>query len=111
VYRKQLFGQVCQTVALSVPFTQYTVGQVIPLSATATCTGGSAVYRFEYRPGTASTEPWVVIQDWGVATAQWDTTGLPPGTYPVYVDARNGANPPDNESSASFNVTLVAPGP
>lgn len=82
-------GTTCSTVTLATaPASPQGTGITVTLTGAATCTNGAtAEYQFSYKgPGaTAST----VIRAYGTAAStQWNTTGLPVGTYQVIVQSR-----------------------
>jgi alpha-tubulin suppressor-like RCC1 family protein len=87
-----LVGDVCPSVALGVsPTGIQAVGTSLTFTALATCTGGTAQYKFARRP--AGTLTYTDFQDWSTdPVATWDTTGTAAGQYNVIVYARSGTN-------------------
>jgi alpha-tubulin suppressor-like RCC1 family protein len=100
-----LVGDVCPSVTLTAsPTGIQAPGTGITFDALASCTGGTAQYRFERRsPGSAV---WQELRDWSTtANLSWDTTGQPVGAHGIRVHARAGTNLVI-ESTRTMTVTL-----
>ena len=78
----------CTAVSLSAsPASPQTVGASVGLTASATCPVGTTP-EFHFRTQTPS-GTWQTLRIWDTSnTATWDTTGAEPGSYTVYVLAR-----------------------
>jgi len=82
------------------------VGTQVSLTASATCTGGTAQYRFAYlAPGASS---YVDVGPFGAATQNWNTTGLPPGRYSLIAYARAAGSQSSQESYLYNSYSLGA---
>lgn len=109
-----LVGNVCNNVTAftASPNSPQPAGTQVTLTAAATCTGGAnAEYRYAYRPpGSAN---FVFIGGYGPATQNWNTTGLPSGSYLLIVYARAVGNLSTSESSrygASYQLGSTCSG-
>jgi alpha-tubulin suppressor-like RCC1 family protein len=107
-----LIGNVCNNLTSFTmsPASPQAVGTTIALTAAATCTGGTAEYRFAYRaPGTTN---FVSVGPFGAATQNWNTAGLPAGAYTLIVYARAVGNTSTSESLryGSFQLGSVCSG-
>jgi len=95
----------------TVPYTIVTAATAVTLSAspaspqnvgtsvtwTATASGGSGTY--QYRFWLYSNNSWSIIRPYSTSnTWTWDTSGLPLGTYLVWVEARNNGSTADYEA-------------
>jgi len=104
-----LLGNVCNFTSsfTTSPASPQPVGTSINLTAAATCTGGTAQYRFAYNaPGTSNYVD--VGSGWGAATQSWSTTGLPTGSYNLIVYSRAAGNTSSWESYKYTTFSLGA---
>lgn len=89
-----LVGSVCTSPAIS--FAPPVSGTNVTLTGTATCSGAGSAAEFQFlqvREGTPAGTPYTLIHAYdGTATATWDTTGLPSGSYDVVGQAREDSN-------------------
>ncbi|MCA9830257.1 MAG: hypothetical protein KC495_07295, partial [Dehalococcoidia bacterium] len=84
-------NDVCTSATLSAtPGSPQSPGTQVTLTGGATC-NGAAVPEFKYLY-RASGGPWTQIQNWTAGSANWDTTGLPGGTYTLLVYTRAQGN-------------------
>ncbi len=101
-------GNVCNVTSTftTTPASPQGVGTPISLTAAATCTGGTAEYRFAYRaPGSAN---YVYVGAYGASTQTWNTTGLPAGLYSLIAYARAVGNTSTYESFKYSSYSLGA---
>jgi hypothetical protein len=77
----------------------------VTLTAAATCGPGSEPeYQFAYQnPGSTS---WALIRGWGSAVANWNTAGLPSGSYAVYAYARRKGSSVGFDSNAGLGYLV-----
>jgi len=103
--RALLCGSV--TLSLGTP-SPVATGAQVPLSASASCGGATAEYKFAYQwPSNPSQV--VTIRDWASQnTATWNTTTVPAGNYTVYVFARTVGSV-NSETQTSVGNYLVGP--
>ncbi len=82
-------------------------GASVTFVAAASGGSGNYEYRFWRKIGAA----WTVAQNYSpTATWTWNTTGVPVGSYPIQVDARNvGSTTATFEAAKAITYTLVAP--
>jgi alpha-tubulin suppressor-like RCC1 family protein len=103
---KLLVGNVCDTVTsfTTSPSSPQSVGTQVTLTASATCSGGTAEYRYAYKaPGASS---YVYIGNYGAASQTWNTSGLPVGAYSLIVYARAVGNASNYESYRYASYSL-----
>lgn len=93
-----LLGNVCNSLTsfTTSPTSPQSSGTTIQLTALASCTGGTAEYRFAYQAPGSST--YTYIGAFGPATQSWNTTGLPGGAYNLIAYARASGNTSTGES-------------
>jgi len=88
------------------PTSPQSVGTQVALTASASCSGGSAEYRFAYQAPGAST--YTDVGPYGAATQNWNTTGLPAGRYSLIVYARAVGSVSGQESYMYNSYSLGA---
>ncbi|MEW6489712.1 MAG: multicopper oxidase domain-containing protein [Thermodesulfobacteriota bacterium] len=77
---------------------------------TAAAAGGSGTYEYRFWLKTGAT--WAVVQPYGASdTWEWNTTGLPDGTYYVQVDARNAGSTATREAAKVLAYVLDSRAP
>jgi len=80
------------------------IGNVLSLSATATCNGATPEYRFQYAlPGSSS---FTNIGTWSTTPISWNTTGLPSGIFTLFASVRGAGNSSAFESTATTTVKI-----
>jgi hypothetical protein len=80
------------------------VGDMVTLSANATCSAGGAEYLFWIQAPGGS---WTVVQDYSASnTYAWATTGLTPGIYRIEIDAKHAGSSGAYEAFAVLNEEL-----
>src|SRR5439155_20975006 len=81
-------------------------GTAVTFSGHGTGCGASEQRFWLYPPGG----PWQLVQDWGATTTwRWNTSGLGPGTYTVFVGVRSPGGT-TAESSAQLDYVLGSSG-
>lgn len=89
-------GNVCNTVSVvsSTPTPPQAIGTMVGLSSTATCTGGTAEYRYLYKGPADAAYKYINAGTgtFGVAGQTWNTAGLAAGSYSVIVQTRAVGN-------------------
>jgi len=103
-------GNVCNSVSSvsRTPAPPQAVGTMVSLSSTATCTGGTAEYRYLYQ-GPADTSYKYInggTGTFGPAGQTWNTAGLAAGTYSVIVQTRAVGNTSGAEATGYGNYQL-----
>ena len=86
------------------PASPQTAGATVTFTAAAS--GGSGAYEYEFQ-GRIQGGVWGVAQAYGAgASWTWPTTGAPPGTYEVTVNARNqgSASPAEATQTVTFVI-------
>jgi len=103
-------GNVCNVVNTftTSPTSPQSVGTHVALTASATCTGGSAEYRYAYLAPGASSYVDIGNGQFGAATQDWNTAGLPAGKFFLIVYARAVGNTSTQESNLSTSYSLGA---
>jgi len=92
------------------PTSPQNVGTQVSLTASATCSGGSAEYRFAYQAPGSST--YTYVGPYGAATQNWNTTGLPTGNYSLiaYARAAGGTSVLESYMYNSYSLGAVCSG-
>lgn len=87
-----MLKDVCTSTTLAAsPTSPQAAGTLVTLSAQATCTGGTAEYRFLYR--RIDQVPWLELQGWTTTgSAAWDTSGFTEAKYNLVVQVRRQGN-------------------
>ncbi len=81
-------------------------GASVLFAAAATGGTGTYQYRFQLRSGGV----WSVVQPFGASpTWNWNTAGLPAGSYLILVDARSVGSTNPKETSATLPFVLAVP--
>lgn len=107
-YLNYQIGSSCTAVTLGAsPTSPQQPGTTVTLTGAASCGGSSAEYKFLYKGPSDAT--YLQIQGYGAsATAPWNTTGLPPGTYSLLTQARVVGNGSSAEASGYLTYKLGA---
>ncbi len=91
------------------PATAATVGSTVALAAASTCPAGSTPeYKFMVKDTGGVT---LLLRTWGTSTSHnWDTTGLPVGTYKLrlFVRQQGSAQPYEAEGKLDYDLTTAS---
>jgi|GEM_PF-1476627 len=101
-------GATCSSVALNrTPLAPQVVGTQVTFTGAATCTSGSAEYRFVYKKAVDPT--YTELRDWGPASVVWDTSNFSSGGYTIQVFARVIGSGAAYDTTAAIAYTLSPP--
>src|SRR5216683_3622962 len=98
------FGQCSEAAIVADHSSPQIPGTSITFTGSALC-AGTAQYEFQVQPPGGA---WTYIQSYGTqATATWNTTGKPYGTYQFEVDARNLGSSVSYDTYADMSMRLA----
>lgn len=104
---KYLLGNVCNntTAFTASPASPQPAGTMVSLTSSATCTGGTAEFRYAYK-GPSDANYVFLTPGYGPATQTWNTTGRASGNYSLLVYTRAVGNTSTSESVRYLNYQL-----
>ena len=83
-----------------------------PVTWTAVASGGSGSYEYQFYAKSETATSWTPVQGYSsVSTWEWDTTGLPDGTYYVLAYARSAGSVAPFEAQRPMGYALVSGSP
>jgi thermitase len=85
------------------PASPQATGTAVTFTATSACGTSTAHYKWWVQPPGGA---WTMVQDWGVNTFSWNTTGLAAGAYNVGVWVRAVGSSADYQDALGLGYTL-----
>lgn len=105
-YLNYFINDVCMSGTLTgTPASPQAPGTVVSLNATGACSG-SATPEFHFLYKRQDQTAYTELAPYGPSPVSWNTTGLPSGTYNLWVQIRGAGNASSAEGNAYLNYLL-----